>query len=284
MRALNIKTKNDLKKITQTQLDKYTEEIINFLFPSDLIEHTRTVYNRTIGHFNSDPHITEGVVDELIVFMKRLNENELVCDLGCGNGRDTLFMTTGSSKLRNKLMQRASQGKRTTDKFSVPRKRLKVIALDLSEEMLKAASKIIARYANTIDLAHFPVIVRGDMHSLSSSRSGIFDGVWSCTSLFVHTPKQSATSSLKTLTKLLKYKGKFCLSYIQEQKPGKYNKLLLSSTGNIKYFSQPNPDFIRTITEKLGLKEIYFRATDFEVKGKLIQKEFFANHIFEKIK
>ncbi|MFW6173027.1 MAG: hypothetical protein ACOC5T_04720, partial [Elusimicrobiota bacterium] len=122
------------------------------------------------------------------------------------------------------------------------------------------------------------------MHSLSSGYSKIFDGIWSCASLLVHTPKPLVDSSLQRTADLLRRKGKFSLSYIQEQRSGKYDNLRLSSTGNIKYFSQPNPTLIRMIAEKYNLKEIYFRATDFEIEGRLIQKNFFANHIFEKIK
>ncbi len=284
MSALSIRKKEEFRQINQKQLDKHTEEIINSLSASDLIHHAIEVYDRTINHFNSDPHITEGVVDELLVFMQKLNRDACICDLGCGNGRDTLFMATKSQKLRKQLMQRIYQGERVIDKFAVPRKKLRVIALDRSKEMLKATAKIIAKYAKTIDPKYFPAIIQRDMHNLSSSCSEIFDGIWSCASLLVHTPKQMIYSSLKAVIDLLKPNGKFSLSYIQEQIPGKYNKLLISSTGNVKYFSQPDPRLIRKIAKECGLKERYFRITDFEIKGKLIQKDFFANHIFEKTK
>ncbi len=279
IKVLNIKTESDFKKITQYQLDRHAEEIISLLSTQDLIHHTMHVYDKTIGHFDNDPHITEGVVDELILFMDELNEGDFVYDIGCGNGRDTLFMATKSIKLRKKMMQRISQGKKTIEKFPVPKKTLWVLAMDISEEMLKVAWQTINKYRKTMN--YIPVSAWLDMHALKPYAE-LFHGIWSCTSFLVHTPKELVEPSLKILSGLLKPNGKFGLSYIQEQSAGKYNRLILSSTGNIKYFSQPNPNFIRKIAQEYGLNEIFFRITDYEVKGKLVQKDFFANHIFEK--
>ncbi len=279
MQVLNIKTESDFKKITQYQLDRHAEEIISLLSAQDLIDHTRYVYDKTTKHFDNDPHITEGVIDELIEFMKKLNDNDFVYDLGCGNGRDTLFMATKSIELRKKMMQRISQGKKTIDKFSVPKKTLWILAMDISREMLKTACKTIDNYSKTFNFR--PAFLRGDMHALKLY-TGLFHGIWSCTSFLVHTPEELIEPSLKIFARLLKPKGKFGLCYIQEQPAGKYNRLILSSTGYIKYFSQPNPKIIQKIAKKCSLNEIFFRITDYEIKGKLIQKDFFANHIFEK--
>lgn len=302
--TFNLKNQKKIAALTQDQLDKKTEQIIKKLTPQDLIDHTREIYNRTINRYKTDPHSQEGIVDELILFMNLLKEGDLVLDLGCGSGRDTLFMTTTNPNIRKSLMQRIRNGKRTIEKYSPPEKTLKVVALDSSEEMLRTVWGVIAQKKSTIK--NLPILIQGDMHDLrgawtfcappgeySNSLKTIFNdwqpkrafhGIWACTSLFVHTPKELIESTVKLWSNCLFIGGKFCLSYINGKTTGRYNKLLRSSSGNIKYFSQPNPDKIRKIAKECGLKELLFRITDFEIKGRLIRKNFFVSHIFEKEK
>lgn len=277
IKVFKLKNQQEIAKLTQDQLDQKTEQIIKKLTPQDLINHTRVVYDRTANRFKADPHIQEGIVDELIEFMDLLNEGDLVLDLGCGSGRDTLFMTTSDLKVRKSLMHRIRNGKRTIEKYPPPQKTLIVMALDSSKEMLRVTWNKICQNQS---IKHYPGIVRKDMHNPGDAL--MCHGVWSCTSLLVHTPKKLVESTIKSYANLLWPEGKFALSYIKEQTAGKYDNLLRSSTGNIKYFSQPNPNEIRKIAEKYDLKEIYFKITDFEIKGKLVKKDFFANHIFKK--
>jgi len=279
IRVLNIKSEDDFKKITQDQLDKHANKIMNLLSAKDLIQHTRYVYNKTVSHFNNDPHITEGVIDTLILFVDQLNEGDFVCDIGCGNGRDLLFMATKDIELRKKMMQRISYRERLSDRFLIPTQALEVVGLDVSEKMIEIARKNTNNYIKTF--RYYPMFIRGDMHAWRCCDE-LFNGIWSCTSLLVHTPKSLIEPSIKKMAKSLTIKGKLGLCYIQEQISGQYNKLFLSSTGNIKYFSQPRPGLIKKIAEKYGLKEIFFGITDYEIENKLIQKNFFANHIFEK--
>lgn len=276
--VFKLKNREEIAKLTQNQLDKKTEQIIQKLTPQDLIDHTRVVYNKTTGRFKTDPHIQEGIVDELIEFMNLLNEGDLVLDLGCGSGRDTLFMTTTSLDIRKSLMQRIRNGKRTIEKYLPPEKTLRVIALDNSEEIQKIARNRIIQNKSTIK--NFPVFVLGDMHNPVLKKK--FHGIWSCAALFVHTPKELIKPAIKLWSDYLFIGGKFYLSYINGRMTERYNKLLRSSSGNIKYFSQPDYVEIRKVAKKYGLKELMFRITDFEIHGKLIQKNFFANHIFEK--
>lgn len=278
--TFDLKNQKEIAELTQDQLNKKTEQIIKKLTPQDLIDHTREIYNRTIDRFKTDPHSQEGIVDELILFMNSLKENDLVLDLGCGVGRDTLFMTTTSLDIRKSLMQRMRNGKKTIEKYSPPEKTLKVVGLDSSEEMLRTTWSVIVQNKSTIK--NFPVFVLGDMHNPVLKEK--FHGIWSCTALLVHTPKELIEPTIKLWSDCLFIGGKFYLSYIDGRATGRYNKLLRSSSGNIKYFSQPDYVKIKKIAKKCGLKELLFRITDFEVKGRLIRKNFFVNHIFEKEK
>ena len=183
-------------------------------------------------------------------------------------------------------MQRITDGKKTIDKYPVPKKTFKVLGLDNSREMLKFAENEVIHKWKTFKAP--PIFFQNDMHRLNQKNAKtlnqIFNGIWSCTSLLTHTPKELVKPTIKLWTDCLLPGGKFYLSYINGKATGYYDYLQLSSTGYIKYFSQPDPDKIKKVAEKCGLKEIFFGSNDYSIKGKLKVKDFFVSHIFEKKK
>lgn len=111
-------------------------------------------------------------------FLSYLGKNKLVLDLGCGPGRDAkIFALKG----------------------------LKVIGIDLSTKMIKAAK-------NRVKNAEFRVM---DIRSLEFE-DNYFDGVWAQAS-FLHIPKKDILKGLSEVYRVIKPKGIFYISVKQGQ-------------------------------------------------------------------
>ena len=133
---------------------------------------TTESYNSTVGEYikNTDNlhQAKEGKK-----FISLLKKNSLILDLGCGPGRDAKIF--------------AGRG-------------FKVIGVDLSESMIKAAKERVKN-------AEFRVM---DMLKLDF-KDNYFDGIWASAS-FVHIPKRGIPKALKEARRVLKEKGIFYLS------------------------------------------------------------------------
>ena len=133
---------------------------------------TTESYNSTVGEYIKN---TDGMhqAKNSRKFISLLDKNSLILDLGCGPGRDARIFTD---------------------------KGFKVIGVDLSENMIKAAKKRVKN-------AEFKVM---DICRLDF-KDNYFDGIWASAS-FVHIPKNEIPKALKEARRVLKEKGIFYLS------------------------------------------------------------------------
>lgn len=274
--------KETSKQERQDVLDEITEEVIQQLTSDEISEHVREVYNATIEEYIVNPH-NLNIVDELIEFMSLLPENASVLDMGCGTGRDVLFMSAADEKFREDLMGRVKNGKTTREKFLVPTRTFCAVGIDSSSEMLSVAQKWQFSLVDSglLKLAKCPYFkhqdISGDLKWL-----GEFDGVWSCAALFTHTPQAYLVDTITSIASVVKDGGVFYTTYTNGLTEGTYDKLLLSSTGRIKYFSHPNPSIIAEIARQRGLSLASEQFSDMEVNGKVIKKDLFVSQLYRK--
>lgn len=270
------------KQERQSVLDAITEEVIQKLTPEEISEHVQAIYNATIDEYAKNTGHVD-VVDELVEFMSLLPQNARVLDMGCGTGRDVLFMSVSDEKFRNELMGRTRMGKTTREKFPVPTKTFRVEGIDNSCEMVTVAgrSKHAMIESGQLKQGEYPCFSHWDMYKRLENL-GKFDGVWSCAALFTHTPESLLILALYDVAKILKKNGLFLTTYTSGLTEGSYDKLLLSSTGRIKYFSHPNPNEISKLANQNGLVLESEQFSDFEVGDKVIKKDLFVSQLFRK--
>jgi SAM-dependent methyltransferase len=185
-------------------------------------------------------------------------------------------------------MQR-SDGRRTTaDKFQVPTHSLSVVGLDNSEAMIAVAvEKLRALALRGKQDRSCAIFLPGDMHNISiledeHGPAMKFSGVWSCAALFTHTPLSLLEQSIRSVSAHLKQGSIFFASYTNGKASGRYDKLIASSTGRLKYFSHPDPAEIESLAAKHGLNLIRQSYSDYTSGGRMITKRLFASQLFEK--
>ena len=273
-------------KDRQTRLDEVTQTVICQLSPQDILDHMKVVYDETVDEYVANPH-NQMVVDELIEFMSLLPEGARVLDVGCGPGRDILFMSTRNRSFRLTLMGRPKNGKKTSEKYNVPTTALRATGLDQSNAMIAKSLleelKLEVRGKETT-FSYKPKFLVGDMHhlpKLDDFAGKPFAGIWSCTALFTHTPRELINPAMQSIIRLLDKSGVFFTSYLNRL-GGPYDKLLLSSTGKIKYFSHQNPEEIAEVAKACGLTLQSQSFSDFEIQGKVVKKDFFVSQLFRK--
>ncbi len=270
----------------QKVLDEITPAVLGRVEPRDLVIHAREVYDATADEYAKNPH-TKDIIDELVQFMFMLPDGARVLDIGCGVGRDSLFMSVKDEAFRKEHMGRMKGGISTREKFCIPQKTFAVTGIDNSLKMLALAkersSQLIQKSLITYKTS--PTFDYEDMHTIDIDPQyslGDFDGIWSCTALFTHTPVQMFQLAMGSVSGALKSGGVFFASYTNGVADGQHDKLLLSSTGRVKYFSQPSPEEITDLAEQHGLILKAQMFSDFEIRGKVIKENLFVSQFFKK--
>lgn len=241
---------------TQQLIDDLTPEFMTQIPQWMLTENNKKVYDDTAQEYAAAPQ-HKGVIEEALHFLDMIPSDGSVLDVGCGHGRDTYFFHSNHIIDRASLMQREYHGQRLINKYKVPTKVLRATGIDTSQKMIELAKSI----GNTQQKMGF--CLESDLpkfrHIKSVFEENIelewYDGIWSCASLFTHTPFGELDDTMVFVSRRLKPGGTLFLSYTtRTQRADSYHKLLLSSTGRIKYFSHQYIDDITELAAKHGLK------------------------------
>jgi SAM-dependent methyltransferase len=270
----------------QKNVDAIAEEICATLSPDDILAHTKAVYDTTtLKYVAHEDH--RMIIPELLDFMEmpELPHGSRILDLGCGPiARDTLFFANMSHAFRAVFMRRRKNGLPMSLERIPPLRAYRVTAvdgssatIDMAEFNFLEAMKILSRDGDPMFTPSFEL---ADMHDLSSIQ-GIYDGVWSCTALFTHTPWALVRSALCSVAHKLRAKGIFAVSYPCGREGMSYDSLLLSRTGRIKYFSRPTPEYIASEAQAAGFTLLRQSYGDFDRDGE-IKKDFFVTQFFQK--
>jgi SAM-dependent methyltransferase len=278
------------KEEKQKILDAVSDEILSLLDGAELQKSIIDAYHGTLPAYRENPH-TQGIIRELIRFINldELPAGAKILDLGCGYGRDTLFMAIDCPVFRLGLMQRRIGGKAVWESYVVPEKSFQVVGVDGASNMISAAKHwlfdLSAVYAQA-GKDSYPRFLVGDMHRIDvrdeSNRPLSFDGIWSCTALFTHTPHDLLQTAMRSVANVLKPGGVFFVSYTNGRPSGRYNKLILSSTGRIKWFSQPDPDEIISLAARCGMKLMADSTFSDYAQGADFARDLFVSHFFRK--
>lgn len=267
----------------QLALDEITKEVLSQLAPEEILAHNLKVYSETIGHFTAAPE-HQNIIDELVLFMNlgEIPNGSKIVDLGCGFGRDALFMSCSDFNFRERMMQRMTNGITTVQKYLVPTKAFQILGIDGCPQMIESAyeKREAALIENKFD--SLPLFILSDIHDLDPFLLHPVAGIWSCAALFTHTPKPLVGKVLAAIKATLGDNGIFGVSYTQSFSEDTYDKLLLSRTGKIKYFSQPTASYIENEAGKLGFRKIYQNQNDFSREGKTVAKSLLVTQFFQK--
>jgi SAM-dependent methyltransferase len=266
----------------QHVLDMIATDICGSVGADALAEHVRVVYEETAGAYASNLEHAN-IFDALLTFMGYLPNDAKVLDLGCGSGRDAVFMALKDAEKRKAFMLRVKDGKTTLERFGVPQKSFRVIGVDPSLQMVVHAKRLATAYGFAVHHEEHPCLLFLPGVDLYYIRSGAhrFDGIWSSAALFMHMPKGFVGSSLVSAHAILKPKGILGVSYANNSAGLPYDNLRYSRTGGIKYFSRPTPTAIVVAAEASGFLLREELLTDLEIAGE-VKKNFFITQIFQK--
>lgn len=268
----------------QMVLDRITMDILRYVSAEDLVSHTNQVYDSAAEEYANNPH-TEHVIDELIQFMFLLPNRARVLDVGCGLGRDTLYMSVGDEAFRIEHMGRVRDGMATLEKFRVPQKTFDVTGIDSSFRMIdfarSRAEKLIQDGLLTSETS--PLFDCDDMHDIYPEYFRDYNGIWSCAALFTHTPAQMMESAMESVSRALKIGGILFVSYTNGIPDGRRDKLLLCDAGRIEYFSQPDPSEVAALAKRYGMTLKSQTFSDFEARGRKTVENLFVSQFFKKV-
>jgi len=241
------------KKKAQVFLYAHSDEILRDLDGQQIVDYIGSAYDATAEEYDKDSH-TQDFAPNFFNFVGRLNKGSLVLDLGCGHGRDSLYML--------------EQG-------------MRVIPYDISFNLMQITAEKVQNHENRV-----PSMVIGDFTGSNTGfRDEEFDAIWACTSLLVHTPLFRLDRAVGVWAKTLKKRGLFGVSYFNPNFEGfkqGYN-IRMSTTGEIKIFVSPGEEQVKRAFNNAGLILEEENKTDYVDKPKEIDRsEFFVDAIYMK--
>ncbi|MDD5489924.1 MAG: class I SAM-dependent methyltransferase [Candidatus Moranbacteria bacterium] len=141
----------------------------------------KDTYNKIAKDWHKDHSRDEWWVEGTDKFISSLKENDLVLDVGCGAG--------------------------TKSKYLIGKK-IRVIGIDFSEEMIKIAKK-------EVPAGRFEVLDLDDIESLPE----LFDGIF-MQAVLLHVPKKEVVSKLRKAVKRLKKGGYLYIAVKEKRRDG----------------------------------------------------------------
>jgi SAM-dependent methyltransferase len=288
-------------EVTNDALKVIADDLTEFFDENELVKLAMDAYDSTPAYYDDadkNPH-TRYIIPELVDFMGMMPDDGLVLDLGCGHGRDSLYMVSqgGRESLHNPEKEYSD----------VPTKTLRVVPYDGSLELLKITGKKLFDYKEKV-----PLLVEGDfskpkhtafMHTNLSELSAkvdntlrgyksepIFDGIWACTSLLIHTPASRIEGAIKYWSSLVKEDGIFAAGYFNPvlKAPVSYrlSQGVNEETGEptVKVFMAPPLKLIRDSFAEAGMELISGLSSDYVDNSRNIDKPaFFLNDVYRKV-
>ncbi len=242
------------KKRTQTFLDEHSNEIAHNLTEEEIVDFIGGSYDATAESYNKDTH-TQAIPPELNSFLGQLPKNSLVLDLGCGHGRNSKYMLEHG---------------------------MQVMPYDISPRLIEITKSKIAPLINKV-----PAMIIGDFTTPENNpfSEEMFNGIWACTSLLIHTPLTRLDETVGYWGSTLKPNGLFAVSYFNPNHPNfkeGYN-LRMSSTGEIKVFISPGREQLKRAFADAGMKLQNQKIDDYIDKPKGIREEdFFISEMYSK--
>lgn len=269
----------------QSALNGIATAVCQEVGPDVLVEHMRIVYDKTANTYSTNPE-HKYIPDALLTFMGCCPDNAHVLELGCGFGRDAVFMALRDKELRKEFMGRVKDGKTALERFGLPTKSFRVVGVDYATSMELAADRFAQAHGLSTDPNDFPdtVFLGGiDMHALCAKFywGKLFDGVWSSAALFMHTPQALISPALEGVAKVLRHGGIFGVSYANNSTSLPYDNLRYSRTGEVKYFSRPTAQEIMIAAEASGFVLCQEEYSDLEMGG-ATKKDFFVTQFFQR--
>ena len=290
---VRLKTANAPAGDIQKRLDEIATEVCQKAGADELTRHMWFVYEETAPTYAKNPE-HGNVPDALLAFMNHVPEYRgkyvpHVLDLGCGTGRDAVFMALQDPEARKQFMGRMKDGKSALERFGLPQKSFHVEGIDASRAMMSHAACLAEKYGfdqawygsrdHLLSSVRFAECI--GMHHLRADRLRTFDGVWSSAALFMHTPKELIGLALDGVRRVLYGGGVFGVSYANNATNLPYDNLRYSRTGEIKYFSRPTPQMIVAAAALHGLDLFEEQYSDLEMAGE-VKKDFFVTQFYRK--
>lgn len=263
------------KMATQQFLNNHQEEIISSLSEEQIVDFTGDVYNETAEEYNKDSH-TQDIPKSLPGFVEQIPENGLVLDLGCGHGIGSLYML--------------EKGKRVVP-YDISHNFIEITAEKILDYEWNSPGMVVGDFTIPKSYAWFVFEKDKEKESIyyeifeKNNPKELFDGIWACTSLLIHTPLSRLEKAVDFWGKTLKKGGLFEVSYFNPNREGFTSgySIRASSTGEIKIFISPNAEQVQNAFNKAGLFIQRSSINDYVDKSKDIDKKsFFINETYQK--
>lgn len=277
-----------MPEVAQGIIDEITEELVRKTDPAEILRHMQEVYDKTADTYANLPE-HRMIPDALPTFMCAfgLKEGSRILDLGSGPLlRDTLYMSCGDEAFRREAMGRMRGGRALRDRMATPRVTFEVEAADSSERMVALAQRERDRVTALLMMRGVPhklpiVFKIDDMHNVSTKCKERYDGIWSSAALFTHTPRIYVGMALRSVAEALKPGGVFGVTFPNAGDRTPYDSILMSRSGELKYFSRPAPWFI---VDEARMASLTFLAEEYNdlTRGDEVTKDFFVAQFYRK--
>lgn len=264
--------------VDQESIDAIAEKIESELTAEDIAEHNIKAYTDSVEAYAQKPS-NKFVAPEITDFIDALDDGSTVLDLGCGQGRDSLYFTC--PEMRDSLNR---------DGMTSPSKQLQTVPLDGSLAFLRMTYRSLREHEA---LSHVPLMgqanfserrfrfpyAKCDTYEDQFLDGGLCDGIWACASLFIHSDPETLEDDIVFWSGKMRENGVFGGSYIRAEKTGRRFLASRSAPGEIKVFTHFCDADIEQAFENCGFTKLLSSKGDYSGRGSE-QKDFFGNFLY----